>query len=178
MTELPRLPGDPHRRGLREETHMASLRITRAKPNPTGKDRIGPYTPPAQLAAEWVDFFNDGDRIYPLDGVSLQHIAYQPGCSNGQWAYIMGFTGRLQPGEIVRVHSGGPISLSQMHPEDVAGAHHHMFTGKNYVWNNDCGDTAGLWNGQVWVDKASYDPYPPEGRILIRQGDKLVPASR
>jgi hypothetical protein len=61
-----------------------------------------------------------------------------------------------------------------LRPEDVAGAHHHTFTGKNYVWNNDCGDTAGLGNGQVWIDNASYDPYPPEGRILIRQGDKLV----
>ena len=27
------------------------------------------------------------------------------------------------------------------------------------------------------IDSASYDPYPPEGAVLHRQGAKLIPAS-
>jgi hypothetical protein len=118
---------------------------------------------------------NDGDRSFPLPGVSFQHIAYKPGCRDGQWAVVTQFGGALPVGKTLRVHSGGEIPLSQMDPEDVRDADYHHFTGKNYVWNNNCGDTAGLWNGQVWIDKASYDPYPLEGLILVRQGDKLVP---
>ncbi|HXG50824.1 MAG TPA: hypothetical protein VNN77_05375 [candidate division Zixibacteria bacterium] len=154
---------------------MRSLQVIRAKPNPTGKDRHGPYIPPKQLAAEWVDFKNDGTETFPLSGISLQHIAYQPGCRNGKWDKVMGFQGDLGVGQVIRVHSGGEIPLSQMNAEDAQGADFHLFTGKNYIWNNDCGDSAGLWNGNAWVDKASYDPHPPEGRILRRVGNKLVP---
>jgi hypothetical protein len=154
---------------------MKSLRITGAKPNPAGKDRSRHHTPPAQLAAEWVDFINDGDEAFALESVTLQHIAYEPACRDGKWRIVMTFKGTLQPEQIVRIHSGHQIPLTDMYPEDVAGAHFHLFTGQNYVWNNDCGDTAGLWNGKIWIDKASYDPYPPEGQILVRRGDKLVP---
>lgn len=155
---------------------MKLLRITQAKPNPLGKDRIGSLAPKKQLAAEWVDFKNIGDEPHPLDSITLHHIAYQAGCRDGKWQQAMSFRGTLQPGEIVRVHSGEILPLSEMYQEDVTGAHYHLFTGKGYIWNNDCGDTAGLWNGVIWVDAASYEPYPPEGRILVRQGDKLVPA--
>lgn len=154
---------------------MKSLRIVRAKPNPAGKDRQRGHTPAAQLAAEWLDFKNDGTEDLTLDPISLQHIAYQPGCRNGEWRAVTPFNGVLAPGKIVRVHSGNSIPTSQMYPEDVAGADFHVSTGRDYVWNNDCGDTAGLWNGTIWVDKASYDSYPPEGRVLRREGDKLVP---
>lgn len=153
---------------------MKILRVVRAKPNPAGKDRIGTITPKKQLAAEWLDFKNAADESYELQGVSLHHIAYQPGCRDGKWAEIMSFKGALRPGEVVRVHSGPEIPLSEMYPEDAAGATYHLFTGNNYVWNNDCGDTAGLWDGKVWIDAASYDPYPVEGKILTRQGDKLI----
>src|SRR5207249_1698342 len=116
-------------------------------------------TPRKQLAAEWVDFKNIGDESYSLDNITLQHIAYQPGCRDGKWKLVMSFRGSLKVGEVVRVHSGDQLPLSEMYPEDVQGAHHHLFTGGNYIWNNDCGDTAGLWNGVIWADKASYDPY-------------------
>ena|SRR3989344_8684611 len=154
---------------------MKSLQVIKAKPNPTGKDRYGSYIPPAQLAAEWVDFKNDGTENFPLSDVSLQHIAYQPVCRDGKWEKVMGFQGDLRMGQVVRVHSGAEIPLLQMNTEDAQGADFHLFTGKNYIWNNDCGDTAGLWDGNAWVDKASYDPYPPEGQILHRVGSKLVP---
>ncbi len=154
---------------------MKSLRIVRAKPNPAGKDRHGPHTPPAQLAAEWVDFNNDGTEGFPLEPITLYHVAYQPSCRDPKWDKLMTFKGTLAAGKTVRVHSGNELALNQMHPEDASGADHHLFTGRNYVWNNTCGDTAGLYNGQAFEDKATYDPYPPEGAILHRQGDKLVP---
>lgn len=53
---------------------MKSLRIIRAKPNPS-KDRSGSYIQPAQLAAEWVDFENDGNENYPLEPITLYHLA-------------------------------------------------------------------------------------------------------
>lgn len=153
---------------------MKSLRVIRAKPNPAGKDRSRYSIPPAQLAAEWVDFQNNGTEGFPLTGVSLEHMAYQPGCRDGTWQTVMTFQGELAVGKIIRVHSGnGPFTV--MHVEDAFGADYHLFTGGNYVWNNDCGDRAGLWNGTTWIDLASYDPYPPEGVILHRVGDKLVP---
>jgi hypothetical protein len=112
---------------------MKSLRVIQAKPNPTGKDRQGNHAPPAQLAAEWVDFMNDGNEVFPLTGVSLQHLAYQPRCREPKSEFIMNFSGELLVGKVVRVHSGGKIALADMHPQDAVGADFHLFTGKNYV---------------------------------------------
>jgi hypothetical protein len=55
-----------------------------------------------------------------------------------------------------------------------------LFTGKNFVWNNKEGDTPALYNPttKVTLDSASYDPNPPEGEILVRKGDKLVPIAK
>ena len=154
---------------------MQSLRVIRAKPNPRGKDRAGAYSPPAQLAAEWIDFQNDGTAPFPLAGITLYHLAYQPRCRDPRWDAVQSFSGTLDPGQIVRVHSGEELTVAQMHAEDVVGADYHVFIGRrNYVWNNDCGDTAALHNGKAFEDQASYDPYPPEGLVLHRQGDKLV----
>ena len=154
---------------------MKLVRIMKAKPNPAEKDRIAGTAPKKQLAAEWVEFKNAGDEPHSLEGISLHHVAYQSGCRDGKWEKVLGFKGILKPGEIVRIHSGGEIGLSEMYPEDAQGTDYHLFTGGNYIWNNTCGDTAALWNGLIWMDTASYDSYPPEGRILVRQGDKLVP---
>jgi hypothetical protein len=155
---------------------MKSLRIIRAKPNPSGKDRHGSYSQPAQLAAEWVDFQNDADESYALEPITLYHLAFQPGCRDPKWDKVMSFTGTLKPGKVVRVHSGEKLENHQMYAEDVAGADYHCFTGRrNYLWNNDCGDVAGLYDGSVFEDKAGYDPRPSEGAVLRRAGDKLVP---
>ncbi len=153
---------------------MKALMIVKAKPNPAGKDRVGGIAPKRQLAGEWVDFQNIGTEPFGLDGVSLQHIAYQPGCRDGKWDTLITFKGTLQPREVVRVHSGSELSTSEMNGEDAYGATYHLFTNRNYVWNNDCGDTARLWNGIISIDAASYDTYPVEGKILVRQGDKLI----
>ena len=112
---------------------MKRLTITQAKPNPVGKDRLGSLVPSSQLAGEWVDFKNTGDEDYPLDSIKLYHIAYTTACPNGVWEEVIGFNGVLDVSKVVRVHSGGKISLTELSPIDRAGADYHLFTGDNYV---------------------------------------------
>jgi hypothetical protein len=156
---------------------MSSLQITKIKPNPVGKDRSSTgVTPASQLAGEWVDFKNTGASAVKLDGVDLYHLAYAAGSAQGRWDKVTGFTGTLPAGQTVRVHSGsGPLSV--IRPEDFAGADHHVFTNRDYVWNNKQGDSPTLFDSSrnQNIDQASYDPYPPEGQVLVRSGNKLVP---
>lgn len=153
------------------------LQITQIKPNPAGKDRNrqGQATA-AQLAAEWVDFKNIGSTVVEMGAIELWHRAYHVG-QQATWEKVVGFTGTLRGGSTVRVHSGsGPESA--MRDEDRQGSEYHVFTDKNYVWNNKEGDTPALYNRQTQqtLDSASYDPYPPEGQVLVRMGGKLVSA--
>jgi hypothetical protein len=157
------------------------LLIIRLKPNPVGKDRPPQGGPtPTQLAAEWVDFRNDTGQSVKLNGVALYHLAY---ALNGQtsWQRITGFTGDLPAGEIVRVHSGRVRDLAVISADDRAGAHYHVFTGDDaYVWNNRQGDAPLLQNEtqKQTVDKTWYAANPPEGVVLVRQGDQLAPVAR
>lgn len=153
-----------------------ALLINKAKPNPAGKDRIGrTLTPSAQLAAEWVDIKNIGNAPIALSGVELYHWAYPVG-RKAEWELVTPFSGTLPAGQTVRVHSGDPIPLSQMHADDRIGADHHLFTGKNYVWNNDKPDYPSLWYkpSSQWLDRTSYDAPAPEGKVLIRVNEKLI----
>jgi hypothetical protein len=152
-----------------------SLYITRIKPNPAGKDR-GPHgqTSASQLAAEWVDFENNGTGGVDLSMVELFHRAYHYG-QQPTWERVSTFTGILPAGKSVRVHSGGgPEGV--IRDEDRRGADYHVFSGENYVWNNKEGDTPALYHTttKTTLDAASYDPNPPEGQVLVRSGDKLV----
>lgn len=155
------------------------LTIIRIKPNPAGKDRPGHGAPSAaQLAAEWVDFRNDTGQDVSLNNVSLWHLAHALG-RKPEWSKVTPFSGTLPAGKIVRVHSGQKRELSVIRPEDLAGADYHVFTGDDaYVWNNKEGDTPLLFNDvkKETIDRASYDPNAPEGAVLVRQGDKLVPS--
>jgi hypothetical protein len=158
------------------------LTLIRIKPNPTGKDRPRSGAPsPAQLAAEWLDFRNDHSRDVSLNGVSLWHLTYAAGRAPA-WAKIMTFSGTLPTGKMVRVHSGQKREPPVVRPEDLAGADYHLFTGKDeYVWNNRQGDTPLLYveATKTTIDKASYDPNPPEGVVVVRAGEKFVtPVSR
>lgn len=157
---------------------MRALKIAQAKPNPTGKDWFPGDIPSRQLAGEWVDFKNVGNESFSLRNVALYHVAYQPGCINGKWEKVEGFKGILGVNEVVRVHSGGRVSLSELDPIDVQGADYHLFTGISYIWNNDCKDKPSLYSlvNEKWIDQTFYDPNPPEGEILVRVGDKLVPS--
>ena len=159
---------------------MKTLRVVQLKPNPVGKDRnrLGVLSP-AQLGAEWVDFKNTGIIAIDLQNVRLYHVAYAPGEPNGHWEEIMSFKGSLPPGKVVRVHSGQNRDTSVLRQEDLLGADYHLFTGRDsYVWNNQKGDIAALGDGSVLslIDRAPYDPNPPEGVVLVRIGEKLVPA--
>lgn len=150
-----------------------TLQITKIKPNPAGKDKMGGFIPQQQLAGEWVDFKNIYGTPVDLKNTELYHWAY--GSPKGEWELVSDFTGVLQPGEVVRVHSGGEIPLTSLRPEDYQGADHHVFSGKNYIWNNDKRDYPRLWNSSTkkWLDETYYEAYPPEGKILVRRGDKL-----
>lgn len=157
---------------------IMALQIARIKPNPVGKDRnrYG-HTNAAHLAAEWLDFRNDGAASVDLNSVELYHRAYHQG-QNPTWEKVLAFVGQLGPARMVRVHSGnGPESV--LKDEDRQGADCHLFTGKNYVWNNREGDMPALYDRvtEVTLDTASYDPNPPEGEVLVRSGTKLVPTT-
>ena len=157
---------------------MRNLRVVRIKPNPAGKDRSRHGVEAAQVAAEWVDLENLGPAPASLEGVEVHHLAYPAG-GQARWEKVVGLRGELASGKAVRVHSGREIPLAELRPEDVQGADFHVFAGRDlYVWNNAEGDCGGLWQRttRAWLDKACYDPYPPEGLVLVRQGDSLVPS--
>ena len=156
------------------------LTVSRIKPNPSGKDRsrYGGATA-AQLGAEWVDFKNTSGIPFGLQNVELFHLTYT-GLQTSS-AKVTGFSGSLGTGQTVRIHSGRVRDLSVLRKEDLDGADHHIFTGRDsYVWNNSEGDTPSLWDvvTRSWIDRASYDRNPPEGAVLTRVGEKLIPAQR
>jgi len=153
-----------------------SLLITKAKPNPAGKDRVGrTFTPLLQLVAEWIDIKNTGAVPLKLDGVELYHYAYLAS-GKTEWQLVTNFSGVLGAGETMRVHSGNPIAITQMNFEDRNGAEYHIFSGKNYVWNNYKAEFPRLWYkpSQQWLDQTAYDAFPLEGKILVRIGQKLI----
>lgn len=160
---------------------MPQLFITKAKPNPVGKDLFGSLVPSQQLAGEWVEFLNTSVSSISLSRIVLQHIAYTYRNPSGEWEIACDFIGRsitLGSGESIRIHSGGEVDLSQLLPVDRDGATYHVFTGKGYIWNNDHADAVRLVIYQdgyfVQIDRADYSAYPHEGQILIRQAGSLI----
>ena len=151
------------------------LKIVRAKPNPAGKDRLGAFTPHAQLAGEWIDIQNTSSSSLNIGGLQVYNIAYT--LTGPQWREVTQFPNfTLPPTSILRLHSGGTLNNNQMHPVDISGANYHFFTGKNYVWNNNKPDQPTLFNPQskVNVDQTSYNAPVTEGKILNRNGTALV----
>lgn len=153
-----------------------NLQTVRLKPNPKGKDRTRSGASETQLGAEWADIKNVGRHDENLSGVNLFHKAYKQD-GTWDWELVKVLSGTLKPGQVMRVHSGrGPLSV--LRAEDLEGADYHVFAGESrYLWNNDRGDTAALWlvEAKDFVDRTSYDGVPPEGVVLHRVGDKLVP---
>lgn len=80
-----------------------------------------------------------------------------------EWQLITRFSsGMLKPGESVRVHSGQKRDLSVLYAADQHGATYHAFSGEDrYLWNNDKGDRAGLFDGNGKIDSAWYDRTRP-----------------
>lgn len=153
------------------------LQISRIKPNPRGKDRtrLG-HASPEQLGAEWVDVRNAGGSVAELGGIQLCHRAYSDD-GTSRMTVVTSLSGQLGSGRTIRVHAGQHRGEGVLRHEDQIGADRHVFTGTDqYVWNNEEGDTAALFDtGQErYVDEASYAPNPPEGIVLVRSGDRLV----
>jgi len=155
---------------------MTQLYIYRCKPNPSGKDKNRNYPIASQLQAEWVDILNTGYQTVNFTGVTLYHTAYGLHCSAPKtepyWYGSHLIT--LGPKEVLRVHTGKYEDRSQMRNEDDQGANWHVWANKgSFVLNNDCGDTLSLGLNGTLYDSASYDPRPPEGVVLTRNGSKL-----
>lgn len=162
------------------------IQIYRAKPNPTGKDKVKNHPIPSQLLAEWVDLSNVGDTGVKFSTLNLAHSEFAPGCQikPNPTLYWKGDSDLvLMPNQIVRVHTGYYSQSHLMHPDDKSGVHYHAFAERgNFVLNNDCGDVISVWwkSANEWHrdDYAGYASNPPEGQILYRNGDKLVPMRR
>lgn len=159
--------------------------IYRAKPNPAGKDRVSGYPQQQQLLGEWVDLQNTGDAAVNLSTLNLCHVQFsnQGVPEDKPTIYWTGKYGEvLNPGQVLRVHTGKSEHAGSMAYNDAQGVHLHAFAEKgNFVLNNNYGDVISVWwKGQdgKWnkEDAAGYDPNPPEGVILKRVGDKLIPS--
>ena len=156
------------------------LKIIKAKPNPAGLDKFGRNIIPAlKLAGEWVDVVNEGNSGISLNGLQVYHYAYK-GTADPQWEKVITFSfgdkDVLLPGKVLRVHSGGDMPENQLLEVDKLYADYHVFTGKNYVWNNSQKDYPRIWNPttEKWIDQTWYEAYPPDGAILKRIGEKLT----
>lgn len=142
---------------------MPDLYITKAHPNPAGKDKPG-WDPPInqKLNEEWVEFKNITRSTLKMDGVSLFHRTFNQRCEATGDDNLNSFSGQLGPSQSVRVHTGsGQVYLD--------GETYHLYAGRsNFAWNNKCGDRVTLRVNGALTDWASYDPYPPDGIILHR----------
>jgi len=143
---------------------MSDLTITRALPNPAGKDRTPANTVTnQQLNGEWIEFANSSQRILPMDGVTLDHFTFTGTCTKTGEDRLMVFNGLLLPGNSVRVHTGSGA------PWDEGSIRHLYAERGNFAWNNRCGDAGVIRNnGGAVVDWAAYDANPPEGAVLNR----------
>jgi hypothetical protein len=163
----------------------SNLQIVRAKPNPAGKDKTSSGVPkPEQLVAEWVDIKNIGDEPVRFLTMELHHTLFNERCvslNKTERYWGGGGNAELQPGETLRVHTGLKEYQSTLSAEDRGDGTWRAFDGRErFVLNNRCGDCIQVFwtgrNGKRYVDSASYDPNPPEGRVLHRRGDKLAVA--
>jgi len=159
-----------------------SVSVYRIKPSPSGKraDREGAAS--AEMAVgEWVDLRNHGSKTLTTKGISLYHVVETGPGGGPEYRFVVTLPDcSLKPGEVLRVHSGRRRDLATLPSEDRAGAEWRTFTNEaGYVWGDRQGDTAMLYEAasREMIDWASFDPDPPEGLFLQRQGAKLVPLS-
>jgi hypothetical protein len=142
---------------------MTQLTITRALPNPLGKDRTASHqVTNQQLNGEWVEFANTSGGRLGLDGLALDHYTFDNACTKTGEDRATTFKGVLEAGQAMRVHSGTGTTF-------VEGPVLHVFLNRgNFLWNNKCGDTAVLRAGDALVDWAYYNPGPAEGVVVQR----------
>lgn len=145
---------------------MTTLVVTQALPNPRGKDRNRHGATNDQLNGEWVEFWNATRAAVQLDGVSLVHQTFNHHCHRTGSDPLMNFTGTLDAGKYLRVHTGRGTGFWD------AEVFHLFLNRGSYVWNNDCGDSVLLQKGGTVVDWAGYGPRPSEGAVLKRVSGK------
>ena len=161
----------------------SNLEVYRAKPNPIGKDKTSGGNPkPEQLLGEWVDIKNIGTEPVLFSSMQLSHATYRRGCEEtGTEIYWTPDSAKaLEPGRQIRVYTGKSADKPLMHPEDRAPDWQSFAGRSNFACNNDCGDVLRVtWTdntGERRSDTASYGPNPPEGVVLTRFGNLLVPS--
>lgn len=173
-----------------------AITISRAKPNPAGKDSGWGANREQQLLGEWVDLVNTGDAEVRLSTLHLANTQFSQFCQPVR-ENVVYWSGRadqvLKPGQTLRVHTGRSSYASLMAYDDASGPQlhsalayanagviiHAFAESGNFVLNNRCGDVISvLWKGNdgAWhsEDRVKYAPNPQEGRILVRQGEWLV----
>jgi hypothetical protein len=144
---------------------MPDLYITKALPNPAGKDRTPTHQVTVdQLNGEWLEFQNISNKNLNLEGVHLDHYTFDNLCRQTGEAILVTLNCSLASRKSMRVHTGRGQAWWE-------GDLYHVYAGHgNYVWNNRCGDIAILRVASGGkIDWASYLPNPGEGRILQRQ---------
>lgn len=161
-----------------------TLVIIRSKPNPSGKDVSGHHPLSTQLLGEWVDVRNDGPSAVTLAGVYLANECFSGACERTKTqTYWDGSSVRyFAPGQVLRVHTGRSADQIYMHASDRLGADIHAFAeSSSFILNNRCGDKIALWMKRPdgsWhplpIDSATYDPNPPDGKVLQRMGGRLL----
>lgn len=143
---------------------MPDLLVTRALPNPAGKDRTpGHLVKNEQLNGEWIEFQNTTQKTLTIDGVSIAHHTFNAYCQNTGEDQLTTFTGPMPSGSSIRLHTGIGEAW------DEGSIRHLYLNRRNFVWNNQCGDAAVLRvkDGGL-IDWAAYAPQPPEGAVLNR----------
>jgi hypothetical protein len=143
---------------------MPDLLITRALPNPAGKDRTPAHlVTNDQLNGEWIEFANMADHDLVIDGVRISDYTFNNYCHTTGERQLTTFTGSMPCGSSIRLHTG------YGEPWNEGVIRHLYLNHDNFVWNNRCGDTATLRvQSPGEIDHATYDPHPPEGAILKR----------
>jgi hypothetical protein len=150
---------------------MPALYITRAQPNPRGRDTASQgQALNSKLNEEWVEFRADASRN--LIGDSLSHLTFSTyGCSpTGRDELVKFGSLQVDAGDLVMVHTGSGTS-------GWVGRTYHVYLGRRwFIWNNGCGDRAILaYSGQE-IDHAYYASNPPEGELVRVAGtDRLEP---
>jgi len=137
---------------------MPRFTITRALPNPSGKDRTPSHqVTNQQLNGEWVQFANTAGQVVNLLGLSLHHYTFDRACSKTGEDIVTPFTGTLDSGQSIRVHTGTGNRQWE-------GSVFHFYLGKgNFIWNNLCGDTVVLRAGADLADFPDYTELGDEG---------------
>jgi hypothetical protein len=142
---------------------MAQLTITRAVPNPSGKDRTPSHlVTNQQLVEEWIEFANTSGFRLDLVGFALDHYTFDRACTKTGEDRLTTFTGYLEAGQSMRVRTGSGNAF-------IEGLVAQVFLNRNnFIWNNQCGDTVVLRGSLGVVDWASYAGQPGEGAVLQR----------